>query len=95
MYVEKAAETTFVRKTRAYNVDEIDTWSDEVLTKIDTNIVKVQWMPLNVITLGQTESDNINGMITLTDKIYLLIYIKWSLIMWSHLAADNINQCLH
>jgi hypothetical protein len=25
MYVEKAAETTFVQKTRAYNVDEIDT----------------------------------------------------------------------
>jgi len=26
MYVEKAAETTFVQKTRAYNVDEIDYW---------------------------------------------------------------------
>jgi len=26
-YVKKAAETTFVRKTRASNVDEIDTWS--------------------------------------------------------------------
>jgi hypothetical protein len=25
MYVEKAAKTTFVRKTRVYNVDEIDT----------------------------------------------------------------------
>jgi len=24
MYVVKAAETTFVRKTRTYNVDEID-----------------------------------------------------------------------
>jgi len=26
MYVEKAAEMTFVQKTRAYNVDEIDTY---------------------------------------------------------------------
>jgi len=27
MYIKKAAETTFVRKTRAFNVDEIDTWA--------------------------------------------------------------------
>jgi len=27
MYVKKAAEMTFVQKTRAFNVDEIDTWS--------------------------------------------------------------------
>jgi len=27
MYVKKAAEMMFVQKTRAYNVDEIDTWS--------------------------------------------------------------------
>jgi hypothetical protein len=26
MYVEKAAETTFLQKMRAYNVDEIDTY---------------------------------------------------------------------
>jgi len=26
MYVEKAAEMTFVRKIRKQNVDEIDTW---------------------------------------------------------------------
>ncbi len=26
MNIEKAAETTFVRKMRRYNVDEIDTW---------------------------------------------------------------------
>jgi len=27
MKLEKAAETMFVRKTRAYKIDEIDTWS--------------------------------------------------------------------
>jgi len=27
IYVEKAAETTFVQKTREYNVDDIDTWT--------------------------------------------------------------------
>jgi hypothetical protein len=27
----------------------------------------IQWKPLNVITLGQTKSDNINQMITITD----------------------------
>jgi hypothetical protein len=26
----------------------------------------IQWKPLNVITLGQTEADNINWMITIT-----------------------------
>ena len=26
MYVKKAAETTFVRNIRTFNVDEIDTW---------------------------------------------------------------------
>ncbi len=40
--------------------------------------------PLNVIILGQTKSDNINQMITLTG-----FFIRWSLIngtreMWSH-----------
>ncbi len=27
----------------------------------------IQWKPLNVITLGQTETDNINRLIILTD----------------------------
>ena len=30
-------------------------------------IFEVQYMPLNVITLGQTESDYMNQMITITD----------------------------
>ena len=29
--------------------------------------LNIQWKPLNVITLGQTETDNINRLITLTD----------------------------
>jgi hypothetical protein len=28
---------------------------------------KIQWKPLNVITLGQTESDNIIPMITISE----------------------------
>jgi hypothetical protein len=31
MYVEKAAEMTFVRKMCAYNVDEIDTWKSTTI----------------------------------------------------------------
>ena len=33
-------------------------------------------MPLSVITLGQTKSDNINRMITITDDVYLVIFSK-------------------
>jgi len=38
---------------------------------------QTQWKPLNVITLSQTQSNNINRMITITDKIYLFIFNKW------------------
>ncbi len=31
MYVEKAAEMTFLWKMRAYNVDEIDTWKSTTI----------------------------------------------------------------
>ena len=37
---------------------------------------QLQWKPLNVITSGQTKSDRINRMITITDDIYLVIYSK-------------------
>ncbi len=30
-------------------------------------------MPLNVIVLGQTKTDNINQMITITDEFYSLL----------------------
>ncbi len=33
--------------------------------------------PLNVITYGQTKSDNINQMITITGCFYLLSFSKW------------------
>jgi len=32
----------------------------------------------NVITLGQTKSDNINRMIALTDDFYLVIFTAWN-----------------
>ncbi len=41
--------------------------------------LKLQQKPLNVITLGHTESDNINRMITLTGNFYLAVYNKWDL----------------
>ena len=53
----------------------------------------IQQKPLNVITLGHYKSDNINQMITITDGVYLVIFSKWDIEIWSHLAAENINQC--
>jgi hypothetical protein len=38
----------------------------------------IQWKPLNVITLGQTKSDNINRMITITGYFYLVSFSKWA-----------------
>ncbi len=38
---------------------------------------QLQWKPLNVITLGPTESDNINRMITVTGGFYLVSISKW------------------
>jgi len=39
MYLEKAAEITFVQKTRAFYVDEIDGWSrDDRLSKFDFSL---------------------------------------------------------
>jgi hypothetical protein len=37
-----------------------------------------------MITLGQNQSDNIIKMITIADKMYLLIFSKWGLKMRSH-----------
>ncbi len=34
----------------------------------NTYAVLLQWKPLNVITLGQRETDNINRMLTLTGE---------------------------
>ncbi len=46
----------------------------------------LQWKPLNVITLGQRESDNINRLITLIEQAFRLVDFKnakWPL--------DNFN----
>jgi len=49
----------------------------------------IQWKLLNGITLGQTESNNIDWMITITNEIYLLICCKWDpeFEMWSHFTV--------
>ncbi len=44
----------------------------------------VQWKPLYVITLGLTESDNINRMITITGCFHIVSFSKWEFEMWSH-----------
>jgi len=46
----------------------------------------LQWKPLNVITLGQRESDNINRLITLTKQAFRLVDCKNA--KW---ASDNFN----
>ena len=47
--------------------------------------MKVQQMPLNVITMGQTKSDDINQMISKTYHFYLVMHIVYVTIeMWSH-----------
>ena len=52
-------------------------------------------MPLNVITLGQRESDNINRMITISDC--LLIKSACLLVIWDLLNLrqfDHINRMI-
>jgi hypothetical protein len=61
------------------------------------NYTIIQWKPLNVITLGQSERDNIIWMITISESPSPIKYhtesdlglgISWSI--WSHLPKDNI-----
>jgi len=60
MYVEKAAETPFVQKTRAYNVDEIDTWFPFPTPKPEVLIVnkvsKFTSPPSSTISLVMAQS---------------------------------------
>ncbi len=37
-----------------------------IINEMKNYLMLLQWKPLNVITLGQTKSDNINRMITIT-----------------------------
>jgi hypothetical protein len=46
----------------------------------------IEWKPLNVITLGQRESDNINRLKTLTKQAFRLVDCKNA--KW---ALDNFN----
>jgi hypothetical protein len=42
---------------------------------------ELQWTPLNVITFGQSETDNIDRMITITGYFYIVAYnylVKWT-----------------
>ena len=45
-----------------------------------------------VITFGHTKSDNIDREIIITDDFYLVSYSEWDFEIWSHEAADKINQ---
>ena len=42
-----------------------------------TTQILIQWKPLNVITVGQIETDNINRMITITEfiKMHSVLYV--------------------
>ena len=44
----------------------------------------MQWKSLNVITLGQTKSDNSYHMITITNDFYLVIFSNSDDEIWSH-----------
>ena len=46
--------------------------------------ILIPWKALNVITSGQTKSDNISRMITIFDDFYWEIYSKWNFEMCSH-----------
>jgi hypothetical protein len=39
-------------------------------------LISKQWKPLNVITLGQMETDNINRLKTITGGFYIVMYSK-------------------
>jgi hypothetical protein len=47
------------------------------IRRTSTSKLKYSKKPLNLITLGQTKSDNINRMITLTGCFYLVSISKW------------------
>jgi hypothetical protein len=53
----------------------------------------LQFRLLNVITLVQTQTDNINQMIIITNASYINYYIRQYLktsFIWSHNPIDNI-----
>ncbi len=54
---------------------------------VETNSNVVQWKPLNVISLGQTESDNIIRMITISASPSPIKYLTYS-----DLGLDKIGS---
>ena len=68
---------------------------DAVKFHVKSIRLHIQWKPLNVITLGQMESDNFNRMITITDC--LLIQKGCLLVIWDLLNQgqfDHINRMI-
>ncbi len=63
MYVEKAAKTTFVRRTHAYNVDEIDTWLSRIILQSNSVITN---------SMGPLKSVRHNREIVITVKVYVV-----------------------
>jgi hypothetical protein len=55
----------------------------------------LQWNPLNVITFGQRESDNIGQMITISDCLLILTINFLDITNLANLGQlDHINQMI-
>ena len=57
-------------------------WVDVDLRSVYANKLNMQWKMLNVITLGQRQTDNIIRMIKITGFIYTVVYNKYGHIKW-------------
>jgi hypothetical protein len=64
-----------------------------VITLSGLHCINIQWKPLNVITLGQMESDNINQMITITNC--LLIQKSCLLFIWDLVSMGQFDHSIH
>jgi len=61
---------------------KLNTLSGACCTEQLKLVIKVQWKPVHVITLGQRETDNINRMITLTNQALRLVDCKALNLLW-------------
>ncbi len=61
---------------------------------VNTGLTALQWKPHNVITLGQTENDDINQMIIITEDA-VWVYEKYD--SWQHsvptFETNEISGC--
>jgi hypothetical protein len=64
---------------------------------ISKKSIKVQWKPLNVIALGQSQSDNINRMITIAELPTLLLVIGCCFIHRNFIlmCTEGMAKCDH